>query len=399
MAKLEDRLWTKPFIIATFSGFLLFLNLQMQISSIPVYLKDHFQAGDFKIGLVTGLFAVSAIVSRVLAGRPSMKARTVFLLLLGVSVTLLATAGSYWCTAYWQYLAARILNGFGFGIASTMLPTMASNLIPLKRMGEGMGYFGFSNTLGLSLGPVFGMFLLLQYGYGMLTFTASLVLLLIFPLILGVFRKRLQEKETVHSGVKGGKSSNRFPKKLLLPFFLNLLLSITYSGLIGFIALFGVEKNIQSATVFFLVQSAAVLFIRPFAGKLFDRKGPASTLVPGGILIMAGLIVLSYSGGTALLSLSAVVYGCGYGIIQPSIQAWMIKEVAAEERGLANGMFFNSIDLGVALGSALLGMVAAGVGYAMMYRLSALFMVLFILITVISVRQKRASKVEADASC
>jgi predicted MFS family arabinose efflux permease len=67
-------------------------------------------------------------------------------------------------------------------------------------------------------------------------------------------------------------------------------------------------------------------------------------------------------------------------MIQPSIQAWTIKLVSPEQRGMANSAFLNSIDLGVAIGSMFLGMIATAANYAVMYRLSAICMVLFLFI-------------------
>ncbi|MED4601207.1 MFS transporter [Paenibacillus validus] len=388
MDQQQDQLWTKGFLGITLCGFLLFLNLQMLISSLPAYLKEQFQASDFSIGVITGLFALSSVAARLFAGRPGQKERMGRLLFLGLFIAWIATAGTYWCHALIAILGIRMVYGFGFGVASTVLPTMASNRVPLARMGEGMGYFGFSNTLGLSVGPLIGMYLLANYGFGTLTAAASIVLLLIFPIIYGV----LPGASTMATGAVRGKSSQGntyFSRKLVLPAILNMLLSITYSGLIGFIALFGLQRNIEGVGSFFLVQSLMVLLIRPFAGKIFDRRGPVAAVIPGGFLVMLGVIFLSYSDRLLELILSAVVYGCGYGMIQPSIQAWMIKEVSADERGIANGMFYNSIDAGVALGSILLGVLASGVGYGLMYLLSSLFMALFLLIFGLSIMLTR----------
>ena len=54
----------------------------------------------------------------------------------------------------------RVLFGIGFGMTSTSFPTMASDVIPIKRLGEGMGYFGLSTTLAMSIGPMIGLTLL-----------------------------------------------------------------------------------------------------------------------------------------------------------------------------------------------------------------------------------------------
>jgi predicted MFS family arabinose efflux permease len=80
----------------------------------------------------------------------------------------------------------------------------------------------------------------------------------------------------------------------------------------------------------------------------------------------------------------------------------MVKEVKPEQRGMANGFFLNSIDCGIAVGSILLGTIAAQTSYAMMYRLSALLMVLFLIVYFLArlsaVKQRKRASVPVSVS-
>ncbi|ARK29888.1 MFS transporter [Halalkalibacter krulwichiae] len=390
-----ESLWTKGFIIVTISSFLLFLNMQMLIVTTPVYLREHFQASDLMVGLVTSLFAIAAIVARMYVGRPSQMNKMRGLLFIGLCIALLATIGVYWSYAVIGILLLRMLYGVGFGVASTTLPTMASNLIPVKKMGEGMGYFGFSNTLALMIGPMFGLLLLTTYNMGTLLVAASTILVIIFPLMFVLNRAPSQRVHNRTIEPPGREVKNPFfLPKLLVPSILNVLMYSTYSGLISYLIFFGQERNIQGIGSFFLFASLAILLIRSFAGKVYDKKGPVAVLVPGALLMMIGLIILSFSTNLTVVILSAFVYGSGYGILQPSIQAWMINYVSKEERGLANGMFFNSLDLGVVSGAIILGVVASSFGYVAMYQISATFMFVFLVIFGISIfLERRRAKV------
>ena len=84
---------------------------------------------------------------------------------------------------------------------------------------------------------------------------------------------------------------------------------------------------------------------------------------------------------TGTMLLSALCYGLGFGAMRPSIQTWMIQEV--HPLRMANGMFFNSLDFGVAIGSIALGSIAKSTSYAIMYRYSAIALVILILIYII----------------
>lgn len=166
-------------------------------------------------------------------------------------------------------------------------------------------------------------------------------------------------------------------KKLLLPCGLNLLLSITYGGLISFIALFGKEIHMGNVGWFFFCNALMVILVRPFSVKLFDKKGHAAVLPFGSIIAVIALLLLSSADSMIMLIVSALFYGVGYGTLQPALQAWSIQSVAPERRAMANGLFLNSINLGIAVGSICLGIIAAATSYSRVYSVSSLFMVLF----------------------
>lgn len=172
---------------------------------------------------------------------------------------------------------------------------------------------------------------------------------------------------------------------------LNCLLSITYGGLVGFIVLYGKEANLANPALFFLFNALAVLLVRPFAGRIYDNKGPKALLIPGAIFVAVGLILLSYATSMSLLFIAAFIYGIGYGSMQSSLQTWMIQVVSPTQRGMANGMFLNSLDLGIATGALLLGAIAAITSYTDMYRYSVMFMILFLLIYLIQENEAAAS--------
>lgn len=371
-----DKLWTKDFILITLSNLLVFLNLHVLLPTFPSYVKEEFQANDFTVSLVISLFAVSAIITRFLAAGALQKGKINQVLFLGLTITIMTTAGYYWCGTLVFFLLMRIIYGAGFGMLSTTVPTMVTYVIPSKRLGEGIGYFGLSTSLALSLGPMIGLFLLGNFGFGTLIFVSSLLLVFIFPLLY--FKKSNPSASTkLH---KHTEKKTFIPKAIIMPVILNFLLSLTYSGILSFIALFGQKNNIPNVGYFFLFNALATIMIRPISGRIFDRKGHNAVLIPGSIMVFFGLILLTFSTTTLFLIFSALVYGLGFGMIQPTVQAWMIKIMPKERRGTANSLFYNSLDLGIALGSMLLGMIAMKTSYITMYRVSAFSMVLFLLI-------------------
>ncbi len=439
------RLWTKEFLVLTACNLLVFLNLHMILSSLPLYMREHFNAGDFYVSLCTSLMALSAIVSRLFSAKALELGKRNIILFGGLAIALLGTVGYYFSASIIALLVMRVIFGFGFGMYSTTFPTMVSDIIPRNRMGEGMGYFGLSTTISMSMGPLIGMWIEKQYGFTPLVVLGSLFIMILFPLAYSLISGKHRAKETDHSqmqrksiastqqstiqadsqaaanpeakatsqqdsSVQAAQSTNTtseqsnmtprktssFERKLLLPSLLNFLMSVTYGGLVSFIALFGSEAHIANPGYFFLFNALAVILIRPFSGKLYDRFGPKALLVPGAILLIAGLLLLSMAHSTLGLLASALCYGLGWGALQPTMQTWMIQVVNPHQRGMANGMFLNSLDLGVALGAMILGTIASATSYTSMYRYSVIFIVLYIVIG--AIYMVRAKKTPAQQS-
>lgn len=393
----KNRLWTKEFIILTLCNFLLFLQLHMIISTLPTYVQGEFKASSFQVSLFTTLFALSAIAARLYSARQLEKGNRNRMIYIGIAIILLVTLGYYFAAIMGVLLVMRMIFGIGFGMSSTAFPTMASDVIPVKRMGEGMGYFGLSTSLAMSIGPVIGLAILNSSGFTVLTWATSLVILIIAPLSYILTSKSPKPKAPFESPFTV-ETKTRFNKALIVPSLLNMLLAVTYGGIVSFIALFGKENGIDNAALFFLFNALAILIVRPFAGRIYDTKGHLALVIPGSILVIAGLVLLSNISSTAGLFLSAFLFGLGYGALQPSFQTWMIQVVSPAQRGLANGMFLNSLDFGIALGSFILGLIATITGYNLMFRYSALFILLLLGIYLIHMSRTRRTKMKETAS-
>lgn len=389
-----ERLWTKSFVMLTLCNLLLFIGLQMTLSTLPAYAEGTLHATSVQISLVTSLFALSAIASRLFSAKAMEKGGRNLLIYLGLAISFTAVVGYHWADSILALLLLRMLFGIGFGMASTAFPTMASDVIPIRRMGEGMGYFGLSTSLAMSAGPLIGLSLLQGPGFGSLVLCAAAVIALIVPLGYRLTSSLpTHHKEPPMVPAETGPKTGAF-RKLWVPCLLNFLLSVSYGGLLGFLALYGSEAHLAHVAYFFLFNAVAVVIVRPFSGKIYDRYGPAALLIPGSLFIIAGLVLLSFASSTAALFPAAICYGIGFGSMQPSLQTWMIQAVAPRQRGMANGMFLNSLDLGVATGSMLLGSIAMYTSYAVMYRFSALApaILLIVYITILALQRRSRQK-------
>ncbi|MBE1445022.1 MFS transporter [Paenibacillus sp. OAS669] len=397
----KEPLWTRTFILLALANLLLFFGFQMLLPTIPAYVTQ--LGGDNSaVGMVIFILTVSALIIRPFSGAALDMFSGRSILVIG-SVIILIAIGSYIAAASVGVIyLLRVVHGIGWGISTTTYGTMASNIIPASRRGEGMGYFGLASTLAMALGPMSGIAIINTFSFGVL-FTVSFGLTLLSILVsMLVGGKSYSAAAGTEPPVKKGNQASQgrlwsrlVDKQALFPSLLVLLLALTYGGIVSFITLFGKEQGIANVGWFFSVNAIMLFVVRPISGKIFDTRGHVWVLLPGALFSLIGLILLSFTTGTGSLIAAAAFYGTGFGAIQPSLQAWIVQRAAPERRGAANATFFSAFDLGIGLGALLLGPIAAATNYAMMYRVSSFMFVLYLIIYVAYVARMRKKPLEA----
>ncbi|PAF17589.1 MFS transporter, partial [Shouchella clausii] len=57
------------------------------------------------------------------------------------------------------FLMFRFIHGLAWGWSTTVNGTAAVDVVPNSRLGEGMGYYGLSVTIGMIIAPSLGIYL------------------------------------------------------------------------------------------------------------------------------------------------------------------------------------------------------------------------------------------------
>lgn len=230
-----------------------------------------------------------------------------------------------------------------------------------------MGYYGLASTLAMAVGPVLSLFILDRYGFHTLFTAGSVIAAASLLCLLGIksFESNIHERKTKIS-LNSFLEPRVYSLSVVL-FFVNL----TYGGIVSFITLYAKELNIN-AGIFFMVYGVSILFVRPYAGKVFDKSGPNKIMFVGFLALATSFILLFVATGYLMFIVSAVVMGIGFGILQPTLQAMAINRVEPFRRGAANGTIFTAMDLGIGVGSILLGLVSNKLGLPYMYLICSL---------------------------
>lgn len=376
----STKLWTMDFVLITAASFFLFFGFQILLPTLPVYMLD-LGGNNTAVGLIISIFTVFSLFTRPLVGALMSRSKKGWLVA-GLVLCFIIISSYNWTLSVGLLLLARCVHGVGWGIVTVTSSTMASDIIPANRRGEGIGFFGLASTLAMALAPAIGLALLDgKWQMPGVIFVAAASTALALICVWGV------QKQRNHSNERSGSTdqaqarlplrSQLFEPKALFPSLLGLLIGIVYGGIVSFITLFGEEAQIGNVGLFFTLNAISLLIVRLISGRLFDRKGHVWVIFPGSLLLAASLLVLSYTHSMTMLAISAVLFGFGFGAVQPSLQAWILNRVEPELRGPANATFYSAFDLGIGGGALLLGRLAEASSYAVMYRYSFLVIVLF----------------------
>ncbi|SMO35581.1 MFS transporter [Melghirimyces algeriensis] len=372
---MKERLWTRDFILLGIVNLLMFGSFFFLLPTLPLYVTEELGGNENQVGLIAGSFAIAAIVVRPWSGMllDQLGRRTFMLVSLGLFA--LVTAGYYVTVTFILLLVLRLIHGAVFGMASTASGTVAADLVPASRRGEGLGYNGTFITLAMVVGPTIGL-KLADFGYSAL-FAGSLSAALLCLVLASLIR--------YPGKARSGKPYIRFSlnqwthliDKGSIPFAMSVVgAAVIFGGISAFISLYAVELgHPELAGGYFFVYALALVLSRIFAGRMNDTKGSDYVVYPGLLFYAAGLVLLGLAEGMFLFYSAAVLIGLGYGSIQPSIQAIIIQQAPEKRRGAATATFFMALDLGIGVGSFLLGFVAQWLGYRGMFFFSLLFVV------------------------
>ncbi len=357
-------LWTRDFILLSLANLFVFTGFQMLMPTLPKYVAA-LGGNSLVVGLTIGIFTISAVLVRPWLGREMDRRGRRGIYLLGLLIFVLAVLAYSLATSILILLFLRLIHGAGWGGSTTAGGTMVTDVLPPQRRAEGMGYYGLFSNLAMAIAPALGLVLLEQAGFKILFLTSAALAL---AAALVVSRVKVPPVAS-----QGGPPPALFEPRAWHPSLIAFFMTISYGGVVTFLTLYAAERNITNIGLFFTFYAVALMLIRPFAGMVADRRGPALVVVPGLLATALATLLLSLAGNFHVFLIAGVLYGLGFGSVQPTLQAMAVAGVAPNRRGAANGTFFSAFDLGIGLGSTLLGAVAQFTGFAGMYAAASLF--------------------------
>jgi predicted MFS family arabinose efflux permease len=381
------RLWTKNFIILTIANMSFMFGFNMMHPTLPLFITD-MGGTKAQVGIVAASFSIAAIVTRFFAPIILQKFGKKKMLRIGVSLTLLVTFACGFAKVLPLILIFRVLQGVGFGFVSTLTTTLAADLLPDERRGEGIGYFGMGITAVTAISPALGIFLVNSSTFFTMFLTAAAGQLLSIAMLFA-FRPPAHVTETNPNVPKLSLKNSFIEPLLFMQCAMLIFMGAARSAEQNFLTLLAADQEITHLSWYFVFQTA-ICFIAKFAtGRIYDQKGPLWSVVPGGFCWLIAFLLMSVSHNIGMLLVAGFFSGAGMGLLLPAMQTWCVTIVGPEKRSIGSAMNFNFYDIGIGVGALVLGNVFEKFGAAFTFRIAASCMVVFLLICIIGSSAKR----------
>lgn len=359
------RIWNWRFVLLFITNLLVLAAFYASIPIIPVYCQEIGIDGS-RVGIVLTAMSVATVLFRPIAGYllDNFNRYHVYLLFLGLFC--LAFPCFLLFPIFGALVVIRLYMGATYSVCGSATMTLAGDVLPPSRITEGISRFAFTISIGMAVGPFVGIQVqnhmssaasfLTVFGIAVAAFVCVSCCRIKYP---KVERKRFSLKESIY--------------KPALPFMANMMfLMIPYGAVIAYSSILAQEKGLSSVIPYFYICLVAGMLTSKLSTQRLIDAGKHRVLVYASLAVlvvtMASYVFLETG---AHLLIAGYFFGLGYGIIQPLFQSFVTGTTPPAKRGVANATYLLSYDIGIGIGSLLMGFMQESIGLSNGFALTA----------------------------
>ena len=344
----KTQLYTSTFAILCLSQMLFAASFTMIIPELPEHLRQ--MGGEDYIGLIIGLFTLTAGISRPFSGKLTDTIGRIPVQIIGTFVCVVASLIYPFVSSVFAFLLLRLFHGFSTGFKPTATTAYTADIVPFDRRGEAMGILGVSMNTGASIAPPIGSYLADIYSINTMFYTSSIVAL-ISVLMLLTMKETLKNKQSFHPKILVLKKNDLYDRSALLPSSLALLFYMALGALITIGPDQSVYFGLKNKGLFMASFTAFSILSRLMTGSLSDRIGRINVLRVSIILIVFSLVSLSLVNSANMFLMACGCMGFAIGTASPPVFAWTIDRCLDENRGRALATIYIALEISIGFGA------------------------------------------------
>lgn len=351
-----EKIWNRKFILLFITNLLMMATFYASVPILPIYCQQIGITGS-RIGMVLTAMSVTTVVFRPFAGYLLDNFNRYHVFMLCLALFCLPFLGFVAFPFFGALVAIRLYMGVVYSVCGSATTTLAGDVLPPGKVSQGVNRFALTISLGMAAGPFIGIQVQNRLGSkaSFLVLFALTVAALICVSCCRIRYPKVTRKKFV--------LAEAFYKPAL-PFMCNMIfIMIPFGAVIAYSSIFAQEKGLSAVIPFFYIFLVAGMLLSKFSTQKLIDAGRHK------VLVVVSLVVLFFTMGsyffletTLHLFAAGFLLGLGYGILQPLFQSFVTGTTPAPKRGAANATYLLSYDIGIGIGSFLMGLFQESIG-------------------------------------
>ena len=362
--KKSKSIYTKDVVLVMAASFFFMFSVMFVTPLINGFALD-LGASTIFAGVITGMMSIISMFLRPVAGNLTDRFSKYQLSFIGGILIFIGVGGYCFSPSGTWLLIFRLINGVGFVLATVCMATWLSMLVPRANVGQAMGFYGLMNALAMAVAPAMSINLYKVIGYRWSVAIAALAALLMVIMIQFVSDKGQPKQKQADQKQRKFKIIQRdsIPVGILI-----MLFAFPYFITQADIVMYATYRHLNiSVGSFFIIYAIALLIIRTALKKYFDTVRFGRWFWISIVAMIIFLIAATYMFNDWIMGLAALALAVGYGVIYSVLQSTALLLAPMEEQGLATATFYLGMDIAMAFGPMLGGVLAAKIPHNLFY--------------------------------
>lgn len=354
------------------------------ILNVFIPLRGHdIGATNTVIGIVMGAYMLTAMVFRPWAGQIIARVGPIKVLRIILIINAIALI-LYGFTGLEGYFLARVMQGVCTAFFSMSLQLGIIDALPEEHRSEGVSLYSLFSTIPNLIGPLIAIGI--WHADNISIFAIIIIFIALSTTFFG-YRVTITEQEPDTSHKIEKISFNAITvfaqffknKELFNSGLIMIVASIVFGAVSTFIPLYTVNYGFASAGIFLTIQAIAVVVARFYLRKYIPSDGlwhPKFMVTVLSLLMIASFVVaFGPQVGVVIFYASAILIGITQALVYPTLTSYLSFVLPKVGHNMLLGLFIACADLGISLGSVIMGPLSDLLGFKWMYIICALLVI------------------------
>lgn len=343
------------FLVATLC---VIINFSSSVIILPVYVIE-LGGNEFLSGLQSTVYFLAAVIFRIYLGPLADRRGRKLPLFIGVFA--FATAPLFFLLSFDFYTLtlARVYQAIGLAAFFSAGSSFVADIAPEHKLGMYMGIYRTVHAIALLIGPAKAFYIINHWDYSS-WFLVSFLIGVIGLLFISLVKTKLVTAENITSPIALMRLV--LHNKTVWPIYFGIAIaSAGYGSLLTFAVIYITQvADFTNPGIYFTYFAFAGIVANLTVGKLADRFSRPMLAWPCIILFSLGLFALYLLPHHSIfMPISSLLVGFSFSGGLLVLIAWLVDSVSIDLRATALSIQESTIDLSVASGAFIFGLIGS----------------------------------------